>query len=218
MDSFKESSLESRLAAMEQYQSALPGSLGERYLRWRGIAFEVARNLGIGFAADGRWAHVDPRTGRPLRQWKHGRVVFPHTDPEGRLVNLYGRAVGGDSVPKQVRHDHLTGSKGYFNGGAICRGTGPLYVCEGPFDAAALMTAGIPRVLAIFGVNGWRWDWMRSVREIVFAFDADDAGERWRAFAQEAILRGKKVSFLPPSALGGAKDINEAWVKGTLAL
>jgi hypothetical protein len=29
-------------------------------------------------------------------------------------------------------------------------------VCEGAFDALALLAAGEPRVVAIFGVLGWR--------------------------------------------------------------
>ena len=47
-------------------------------------------------------------------------------------------------------------------------------------DAAALrelgrrlQAAGVPRVVAIFGVQGWRWAW--AVRELVFALDADAA-------------------------------------------
>lgn len=201
----------------EHYQAALPGSLGERYLGWRGISLELALALGVGYAAAGLWAHRTSE-GRPVRQWKHGRLVFPHSDGEGRLVNLYGRAVGADGVPKGLRHDHLPGSKGYFNGMVLGSGGGPVYVCEGPFDALSLMAAGVPRVVAIFGISGWHWEWFGGVRELVFAFDADEAGSKWRELAREAVLRGKAVSFVPPSALGGCKDVNEAWVRGCLQL
>src|SRR5882762_1021493 len=50
-------------------------------------------------------------------------------------------------------------------------GIEPLWVCEGAFDALALVAAGVRRVVAIFGVQGWRWDWAREVRELVFALD-----------------------------------------------
>jgi hypothetical protein len=33
------------------------------------------------------------------------------------------------------------------------------------------------RVVVIFGVQGWHWDWVREVRELVFALDADSAGQ-----------------------------------------
>jgi len=46
-------------------------------------------------------------------------VVFPHTTPDGRLVNVPGRAVGtAAQVPMAKRCDHLPGEKGYFNAGA----------------------------------------------------------------------------------------------------
>jgi hypothetical protein len=147
-------------------------------------------------------------------------VVFPHTTPNGRLVNLYGRAVGtAEQVPKAKRHDHLPGAKGYFNAAALQAGTGPLWVCEGAFDALALLAAGVPRVVALFGVQGWRWDWVRPVRELVFALDVDAAGQQqWRQLARQAALRGKRVAVLPPESYGGLKDINEAWAAGVLAV
>jgi hypothetical protein len=108
-------------------------------------------------------------------------VVFPHTTPDGRLVNLYGRAVGtAEQVPKAKRHDHLPGEKGYFNAAALQAGSGPLWVCEGAFDALALLAAGVPRVVAIFGVQGWRWDWVREVRERACSHFSGQASSRAR--------------------------------------
>ena len=116
-------------------------------------------------------------------------------------------------------HDHLPGEKGYFNATALQAGPGPLWVCEGAFDALALLAAGVPRVVAIFGVQGWRWAWAREVRALLFALDADAAGQQqWRTLAREAALRGKRVAVLPAAAYGGCKDASEAWVAGALAL
>src|SRR5216683_47232 len=128
-------------------------------------------------------------------------------------MNLYGRAVGtAEQVPKAKRHDHLPGEKAYFNAAALQAGADPLWVCEGAFDALALLAAGIARVVAIFGVQGWRWDWVREVRELVFALDADAAGQQqWRQLARQAAL-------LPAAAYSGHKDVNEAWVAGNLAV
>jgi hypothetical protein len=195
------------------FQAALPGSRGEAYLRQRGIPLALAQQLGVGYAAPGSWPHT-------ARDWRGGRVVFPHTTPDGRLVNLYGRAVGtAEQVPKAKRHDHLPGAKGYFNAPALQAGAGPLWICEGAFDALSLLAAGVPRVVAIFGVQGWRWEWARDVRELVFALDADAAGQQqWRQLARQAALRGKGVAVLEPAAYGGYKDVNEAWVAGTLVV
>jgi DNA primase len=195
------------------FQTALPGSRGETYLQQRGIPLALAQQHGVGYAAPGTWPHA-------ARDWRGGRMVFPHTTPDGRLVNLYGRAVGtAEHVPKAKRHDHLPGAKGYFNAAALQAGLAPLWVCEGAFDALALLAAGVPRVVAIFGVQGWRWDWAREVLELVFALDADAAGQQqWRQLARQAALRGKQVVVLPAAAYGGRKDVNEAWVAGTLAV
>jgi len=153
-----------RLELAEQlaaFQAALPGSRGEAYLRQRGMPLALAQQLGVGYAAPGTWPHA-------ARDWRGGRMVFPHTTPDGRLVNLYGRAVGtAEQVPKAKRHDHLPGEKAYFNAAALQAGASPLWVCEG-----ALMPwrcwRRVSRVVAIFGVQGWRWAW---VRELVFALD-----------------------------------------------
>jgi DNA primase len=192
---------------------ALPGSPGDAYLQQRGIPLALAQQLGVGYAAPGTWPHA-------ARDWRGGRVVFPHTTWDERLVNLYGRAVGtAEQVPKATRHDHLPGVKGYFNATALQADAGPLWVCEGVFDALALLAAGVPRVVAIFGVQGWRWDWARAVCELVFALDADAAGQQqWRQLARQAALRGKQVWVLPTAAYGGYKDVNEAWAAGVLAV
>ena len=195
------------------FQAALPSSHGEAYLHQHGIPLALAQQLGVGYAAPDTWPHA-------ARDWCGGRVVFPHTTPEGRLVNLYGRAVGTEEqVPKGQRHDHLPGAKGYFNAPALQASTGPLWVCEGAFDALALLAAGVPRVMAIYGVQGWRWDWGRDVRELIFALDADTAGQQqWQVLARQAALRGKRVAVLPVAAYGGYKDVNEAWAAGVLAI
>ena len=195
------------------FQAALPGSPGAAYLQQRGIPLALAQQQGVGYAAPGTWPHA-------ARDWRGGRVVFPHTTPDGRVVNLYGRAVGpAEQVPKAKRHDHLPGAKGYFNAIALQAGAGALWVCEGAFDALALLAAGVSRVIAIFGVHGWRWDWVRAVRELVFALDADAAGQQqWRQLARQAALRGKHVAVLEPAAYGGQKDVSAAWAAGVLGV
>jgi DNA primase len=195
---------------LRNYQEALPDGIGEAYLRSRGIDLALAQKYGLGYAASGRWIHQS-------RDWRSGRIVVPHTDSCGRLVSLYGRAVGSnDSVPKEFRHDHLPGGKGYFNAVAM-RWSDSLFITEGPFDALSLIATGHVCAVAIFGVCGWRWDWARHATTLIFALDADSTGQvRWRELARQARLRGKRVAFLPPEAYGGHKDVNEAWIAGAL--
>jgi DNA primase len=210
--------LREQLAA---YQAALPGSLGEEYLSDRKISLTLAQKMGLGYSAPGSWAHRG-ESGRPIRDWNFGRLVFPHTGPAGQVVNLYGRAIG-DQVPKSLRHDHLPGNKGYFNFPALERAAATsedLYICEGPFDALSILAVRPEaNAVAIFGVQGWRHDWAAGVKRVVFALDADAAGQNaWRSLARQLTLRGKQVSILPPAAYGGAKDANDAWTLGMLDL
>ena len=208
------------LSLLAEYQSALPGSMGQEYLEERGIPLEFAQRFGIGYAEAGTWAHRGERN-QPVRDYEFGRLVFPHMAPVGdgvEIVNLYGRALG-ERASKALRHDHLSGTKGYFNWGVMKEGS-PVYVCEGPFDALSLMLVepGLAAV-AIFGVSGWRYEWMGQARSFVFALDADQAGQRaWKELARELRLRGRQVQYLGGDAYGGAKDANEAFVSGVLKI
>jgi hypothetical protein len=57
------------------------------------------------------------------------------------------------------------------------------------------------------------------VVQFVFALDADTAGQqRWRQFARQAVLRGKRVAVLLAAAYGGSKDVSDAWAMGVLAV
>ena len=48
---------------------------------WRGMPLALAQQHGMGYTGPGTWPH-------PARDWRSGRVVFPHTTPDGRLVHL----------------------------------------------------------------------------------------------------------------------------------
>jgi len=198
------------LPVIKELQRALPGSLGEEYLKRRGIPLEVALAYGTGYAAYGKWPHL--ANGKPVRQWKWGRVTFPHTNPKGEVINLYGRAVGADNkVPKEQRHDHLPGPKGVFNGPALNAET--VFICEGVFDALSLIAAGYTNAVAIFGVNGLRWEWVKA-KKVVFCLDQDQAGQQWRDLAWYAtVVLGKEAFFLSPDVYRGYKDLNEVWAK-----
>jgi hypothetical protein len=57
------------------------------------------------------------------------------------------------------------------------------------------------------------------VRELVFALDADAAGQQqWRQLTCQAALRGKWVAGLPAAAYGGWKDASAVWAAGVLAV
>ena len=203
-------------ALLERFQAALrvPGNLGAKYLeQHRGIPLDLALQWGAGYAEPGTW---------PGRGWKWGRLIFPHRDPAGQLVNLYGRAVGADDrVPKALRHDHLPGKKGLLLPPGGLAGPGPLLLVEGAFDALAAAAAGHRQTVGCFGLSGWDWTAARSagVREVVLALDQDEPGQAAaRDLARSGTLHGMTVGLLDPATWGGHKDLAEAWLAGALDL
>ena len=184
--------------------AALPGSIGERYLNARGFRLDQLQGL-VGYSAPGRW----PNKGR---DWKLGRVVFPHTRPDagGSIVSLYGRAVEfpGQEAPKHLKHDHLSGTKGWWIPRPLS-GADTVYLTEGAFDAAAVHVAKPDAlVVAIFGLSGLRWDLLPSRSKVVFALDNDMAGATaFRELALAGLLLGREVLRLGPDAYKGEKDL-----------
>lgn len=197
------------LSLWAQWRQRLPGSPAEAYLAQRRIPLALALEQGLGFAPAGQWPQ------RPeASRWPEGRLVIPHTNPAGEVVNLYSRALG--DAPRAIRHDHLAGPKGYFAATALQPGA-RVWVCEGALDALSLLAAGVPKAIAIFGVEGWRMDWMPPQASFVFALDSDLAGQSALSkLGRQLRLRGRQVSYLDAGRLGGAKDVNEAWVADTL--
>lgn len=182
------------LANLKKYQSNLES--GRDYLASRKIPFELAKNLGAGV---GRLAGAT-------------RLMLPHTNPQGEVVSLYGRRIDGGA---EFKHYHLSRPKGMFNAQAM--GSDDLWITEGAFDCLALIASGIPNAVAVFGLNGIRWEWLKQTRRIVIGFDIDSVGvSAIKEQAEQAQLRGIEVLALTKEELGGANDIAEAWEKGTL--
>ena len=202
-------------ALLGRFQAALrvPGNPGARYLEHRGIPLDLAQEWDAGFAEPGTW---------PGRPWKWGRLVIPHRDHAGDLLNLYGRAVGADDrVPKALRHDHLPGPKGLCCPPGGLAGPGPLLLVEGAFDALAAAAAGHRRTVGCFGLTGWDWRLARlaGAHEVVLALDQDGPGqEAAQSLARSGALHGMRVGLLDPAAWGGHKDLAAAWLAGALDL
>jgi len=170
------------------------------YLGERGFPLAIAQAHGLGWGTD-----------KAMR----GRVVFPLTGPDGTATSATGRAVAPDRTPKYWTLPAATYPKGWFNGAgvALARSRGwPLYLCEGVFDALALLARGIPTAAAVLGVEVIRTDWLAGLPWLVVCFDGDEAGQTARvklAFAAEAA--GVTVELLPAGALDDCKDLGEYW-------
>jgi DNA primase len=201
------------------YECMLISARAQEYMESRAIPLNLMVELGLGWAPRGHWPHYFEKDGKRklCRQAHPGRMVFPHTDLSGRIINLYGRAASADCQREQ-RHDHLPGNRGIFNAAAIndARASGlPLWACEGPFDALSALASGAKHAIAIFGLKGWREEWMDGLEHVVIAFDSDGPGQD-NAKALKRRISGQIAKVEIFDGFGGAKDLNEAWMKGHL--
>jgi DNA primase len=189
------------------------GARAREYLATRGIDTEVARRFGLGWAPEG-WDHllgvlhqhgvadelavqaglVVPRqTGPGFYDRFRGRLLFPIRDPQGRVVAFGGRGLGAEE-PKYLNSPE---TPLYTKGHALygldlareaMRARGRAIVVEGYIDCvmahqhgfaetvAALGTAFTPAQLALL---------RRHAEEVITVFDADAAGQKAAARAEE---------------------------------
>jgi hypothetical protein len=204
------------IRTLPEFEELTPGGIGAKYLESRGISLEVALRLGVKFEPGERPSAFGGGV------WEHGRLVFPHTEPGGRILNYYGRAIGEEEKLKspileyfkKIKHRHLPGAKGIFNAKALAEEV--VYITEGAFDALVLLQAEY-NACAIFGTSGMKWEWTKAGK-VVLCMDADGPGQiAWRKLAPNGKKFGKRVFFIPAAQMEGYKDINDIWRKtGTL--
>lgn len=207
---------------VERLQEALRGHghtafHARQYLQERGVSVATAARYGVGFADDGAWPHHSD-DGKPLMQWRFGRIAFPLTDPAGGIVSLYGRAVRRHRIDAPRPHVKLPRPQGLFNAVAL-RACERVVLCEGAFDALSLAEVGVEGAVALCGarLTAGTWPWFRDVREVVVALDDDATGrERAAELALGLKLLGKRVGVVTSEAYAGCKDLNEALVASRL--
>ncbi|MHC8510428.1 MAG: DNA primase [Rhodospirillales bacterium] len=216
------------------------GRQGLEYLRGRGVAEDTIAGFRLGFAPDGAGggaggaaslrAHLaregvsdalmieagltvqpedDSRT--PYDRFR-GRVIFPITDPRGRVVAFGGRALS-DKGPKYLNSPETPlFHKGHMLYGlhqaqGPARLAGQLIVAEGYMDVIALAEGGFAQAVAPLGTalteDQLRMLW-RVVDGPVLCFDGDNAGRRAAGRAAERALgviqagKGLRFAELPP--------------------
>ncbi len=149
------------------------------------------RTLGYRLPAKNRQAGAELR-GRlqrlgVLRESGHehlsGSLVIPVEDPDGTVVQLYGRKVRDDLRPGTPAHLYLAGPRrGVFNHGALLASS-EVVVCESLIDALSFWVHGHRNVTAAYGADGFTEEHLQAlldneVGRVLIAFDRDEAGDR----------------------------------------
>jgi DNA primase len=199
------------------------------YLERRGLRDrEFIRQLGIGYALGGSLRRHLTVCGHSLDLLtdvglvdRHGRdtfwrrIVFPCLD-RGRLVNLYGRSIGGAPA-----HRLLPRPKGGLFAWETVRTSPAVILVEGLFDLAVLWQAGFLNTTCALGVHLTPEQLSELCdqpgRQVLIAFDSDPNGAGQHA-ARSLAQRLESASLTPRIVqLPQAHDPNSYFVAGATA-
>src|SRR5688572_24634150 len=219
--------------ASEAFHQALEWTpnAADDYLKQRGVAKEIIKKYGFGFAPDS-WDYILRRLGQKHGEAKlekaglvqprktgsgfydrfRNRLIIPiHTDT-GALVGFGGRALDG-SEPKYLNSPEselFNKSRLLYNlhrSKDAMRRFDRAILVEGYFDAIAIDHAGVPGVVASMGTSltsGQASLLRRFTRRVVIAYDGDEAGRNATLRAAPVLLSaGLNVEALD---LQGEKD------------
>jgi DNA primase len=199
-----------------------------QYLRQRGLTGQVAKEWRLGYAPAG-WDNLlralgdSPEQVALLKQAglvifneqrnshydaMRERVIFPIRDFRGRIMAFGGRVLD-DSKPKYLNSPETPvfhkGEElyGLYETRQARQDLKRVVVVEGYMDVIAMHQAGLPFAVATLGtatstVHVERL--FRSVPDVIFCFDGDEAGRRaaWKALesALPALKDGVSAAFL----------------------
>jgi DNA primase len=199
------------------------------YLKQRGLTGATAARFGIGYAPAG-WQNLytafsgQPENGRKRLLVEAGlmiegdggkcydrfrdRIMFPIVNLKGMIVGFGGRVLE-KGEPKYLNSPETSlfqkGRELYnlFGARRAIREAGKVIVVEGYMDVVALSQHGIEYAVATLGTATTPYHIQKLLRQtdnIVFCFDADNAGKKaaWRALEDSLaqLADGKSISFL----------------------
>lgn len=175
-------------AAAKQFRLGYAPSSGQaliEFLKGRNVTQDDM--LAAGLARPAEMPGGGAGTGRPMRDFFFGRVMFAITDGRGRVIAFGGRALEEDAKPKYINSgESALFSKGFnlYNfatarAAAIKAGT--IIVAEGYMDVIALVRAGFAHAVAPLGTaltaDQLQLLW-KTAPEPILAFDGDAAGQK----------------------------------------
>lgn len=170
----KKTDVEALHEKMTQVERSFNLSAGEKYLINRGVPARVARAASCGFAPT--WEHWEKRNDEWHLTGKDRRVVFPVRDEEQNVVAMHTRAIDHDHI-HSAKITKGNKSSGVFYSSPDVFDSPIVAICEGPVDALALQTCGIPAV-AMIGTTAPKWLAKRlRGKAVLIATDADTAGD-----------------------------------------
>ncbi|HUR46745.1 MAG TPA: DNA primase [Candidatus Saccharimonadales bacterium] len=211
-------------------QSDAGGQIARDYLAKRGVSDEAVKLFRIGYAPEawddsvnwGKSKGFEPaimeQAGLVIRKDDgdryydrfRGRLMFPISDEQGRVVGFSGRILAGDEkIAKYVNSPETP----IFTKGKIFYGldkskraildAGFAIICEGQLDLIACYMAGVKNMVAPQGTAFTPEHariLKRYVDEVVLCFDSDNAGQNAAVRVLDSLLGNDlavKVAIVP---------------------
>lgn len=217
----------------EEQLRARNAAPAQAYVASRGLDEAAVKKFRLGYAPDSNTALIQhllakgvslddmvaagvaraAEDGRPARDFFFNRLMFPITDPRGRVIAFGARALEADAKPKYLNTGETTlFSKGHLlynfaSARAAAIKAGTIIVAEGYMDVIALVRGGFEAAVAPLGTAltehqlALLW---RTAPEPILAFDGDEAGlkaaHRAARLALPLLAPGHSLrfAFLPP--------------------
>jgi len=185
------------------------------YLKGRGLSGKAAKFFGIGYAPPG-WDNlqtelatdnernkqlvtagmlIEKEDGRTYDRFRD-RIMFPIRDVRGRVIAFGGRVLG-DEKPKYLNSPETPIFQknrelyGLYEARKIRQKLTRILIVEGYMDVVALAEYGIHYAVATLGTATSEHHLrtlFRTVPELIFCFDGDQAGRTAAARAMETVL------------------------------
>ena len=181
------------------------------FLTKKGYSIDELINSGIAYDANGKL----------IDRFK-GRVLFPITNLEGRVVAFSGRKIDASDAAKYVNSPEtkifIKGDCLYNYASAIdsIRKNKKVYVLEGNMDVIAMDKAGYPNSVAFMGTafTPHQIDVIKSLRcEVVCCLDNDNAGQS-ATYKLVEELSSRKIRARVIKVSNDSKDVDELFNTG----
>ena len=220
---------EAQIFFTKQWEKLSDTTSPKKYLLQRNFKDQTLKNFEIGYAPqswnallknfDSKSTTELEKAGLVRKSEKKGnyydffrdRIMFPFRDHQGALVGFAGRAISEENIPKYLNSPEIELFQknsffyGLFQGKSAIVKKRRTIIVEGYTDVLRMHEAGFEETLAVAGTALTQKHiekLKQNFGEIIFLFDADDAGvAASMRSARLALQYGveAKISFLPIS-------------------
>tara|TARA_A100000164_G_C21854367_1_gene746695 strand:+ start:432 stop:1382 length:951 start_codon:yes stop_codon:yes gene_type:complete len=182
------------------------------FLESKGVSVPLAINYGLGFKKKFEPFYINNIN--KMIGFDDPKIIIPQTNLDNEVVNLSSNSIQPNF---ESENNYLPLQISNFNSKAYLMDGEPLHICENIFDAFSLISSGINRVIATFGLENFRWDWVkRSEKNILLVFKNNSIeSEIILKFLGKCKEKKIKVFRVTTKKFGGKVSLNDAYLSGT---